>query len=80
MRSHITLSPKHLGLAVLMVALGGAIGTLIRDLSSKINLFTENLHGLVRFICLIGLIRFLGCCSPSTQSVSLWRRTYFDTD
>jgi CrcB protein len=39
MRSHITLSPKQLGLAVLVVALGGAVGTLIRDLSSKINLY-----------------------------------------
>ena len=41
MRSHITLSPKQLGLAVLVVALGGAVGTLIRDLSSKINLYGE---------------------------------------
>src|ERR1017187_1915021 len=39
MRSHITLSPKQLGLAMLVVALGGAVGTLIRDLSSKINLY-----------------------------------------
>jgi len=39
MRSHITLSPKQLGRAVLVVALGGAVGTLIRDLSSKINLY-----------------------------------------
>ena len=41
MRSHITLSPKQLGLAVLVVALGGAIGTLIRDLLLKINLYGE---------------------------------------
>jgi CrcB protein len=41
MRSHITLSPKQLGLAVLLVALGGAVGTSIRDLSSKINLYGE---------------------------------------
>ncbi len=39
MRSNITLSPKQLGLAMLVVALGGAVGTLIRDLSSKINLY-----------------------------------------
>jgi len=39
MRSHITLSPKQLGLAVLFVALGGAVGTLIRDLLLKINLY-----------------------------------------
>jgi len=39
MRSHITLSPKQLSLAVLVVALGGAVGTVIRDLSSKINLY-----------------------------------------
>jgi fluoride ion exporter CrcB/FEX len=37
MRSHITLSPKQLGLAVLAVALGGGIGTLIRDLLLKVN-------------------------------------------
>jgi fluoride ion exporter CrcB/FEX len=40
MRSHITLSPKQLGLAMLFVALGGAVGTLIRDLALKINLYT----------------------------------------
>jgi fluoride ion exporter CrcB/FEX len=39
MRSHITLSPKQLGLAVLFVAVGGAVGTLIRDLLLKINLY-----------------------------------------
>jgi len=39
MHSHITLSPKQLGLAVLTVALGGAVGTLIRDLVLKINLY-----------------------------------------
>jgi fluoride ion exporter CrcB/FEX len=39
MRAHITLSPKQLGLAVLFVALGGGIGTLIRDLILKINLY-----------------------------------------
>jgi fluoride ion exporter CrcB/FEX len=37
MRSPITLSPKQLGLAMLFVALGGAVGTLIRDLLLKIN-------------------------------------------
>jgi fluoride ion exporter CrcB/FEX len=40
MRPHITLSPKQLGLAMLFVALGGATGTLIRDLALKINLYT----------------------------------------
>src|ERR1700691_3895618 len=40
MRSHITLSPKQLGLAMLFVALGGAVGTLIRDLALKINLYS----------------------------------------
>jgi fluoride ion exporter CrcB/FEX len=40
MRSHITLSPKQLSLAMLFVALGGAVGTLIRDLVLKINLYT----------------------------------------
>jgi fluoride ion exporter CrcB/FEX len=39
MPSHITLSPKQLSLAVLCVALGGAVGTLIRDLLLKINLY-----------------------------------------
>jgi fluoride ion exporter CrcB/FEX len=39
MRSHITLSPKQLGVAMLFVALGGAIGTLIRDLLLKIDLY-----------------------------------------
>jgi fluoride ion exporter CrcB/FEX len=39
MRSHITLSPKQLGLAILFVALGGAFGTFIRDLALKINLY-----------------------------------------
>ncbi|MGD0853689.1 MAG: CrcB family protein [Acidimicrobiales bacterium] len=39
MRSHITLSPKQLGLAMLFVAIGGAAGTLIRDLALKINLY-----------------------------------------
>ena len=39
MRSHITLSPKQLGLAVLFVAFGGAIGTLIRDLLLKLNFY-----------------------------------------
>ena|SRR5271167_597142 len=39
MRSHITLSPKQLGLAVLLVAIGGAVGTVIRDLLLKINLY-----------------------------------------
>jgi fluoride ion exporter CrcB/FEX len=37
MRSHITLSPKQLGLAMLFVAMGGAVGTFIRDLLLKIN-------------------------------------------
>ena len=32
MRAHITLSPRQFGLAMLFVALGGAVGTLIRDL------------------------------------------------
>jgi fluoride ion exporter CrcB/FEX len=44
MRSHITLSPKQLGLAVLVVAFGGAVGTLIRDLSLKINLYGESVR------------------------------------
>ncbi len=39
MRPHITLSPKQLGLAVFVVALGGAVGTLLRDLLLKINLY-----------------------------------------
>lgn len=39
MRSHITLSPKQLGIAVFCVALGGAVGTLLRDLLLKINLY-----------------------------------------
>jgi hypothetical protein len=39
MRPHITLSPRQLGLAMLFVALGGAVGTLIRDLALKINLY-----------------------------------------
>jgi fluoride ion exporter CrcB/FEX len=39
MRSHITLSPKQLILAMLFVALGGAVGTLIRDLLLKITLY-----------------------------------------
>jgi fluoride ion exporter CrcB/FEX len=39
MRPHITLSPKQLGFAILCVALGGAVGTLIRDLLLKINLY-----------------------------------------
>jgi CrcB protein len=38
MRSHITLSPKQLGLAMLIVAFGGAVGTLIRDVLLTINL------------------------------------------
>ena len=44
MRSHITLSPKQLGLAVLVVALGGVVGTLIRDLSLKINLYGQSVR------------------------------------
>src|SRR3984957_12914525 len=39
MRDHITLSPKQLGLAMVFVALGGGVGTLIRDLLLKINLY-----------------------------------------
>jgi fluoride ion exporter CrcB/FEX len=39
MPAHITLSPKQLGMAVLFVALGGAIGTFIRDLVLKINVY-----------------------------------------
>jgi fluoride ion exporter CrcB/FEX len=39
MRDSITLSPKQLGLAMLFVALGGGVGTLIRDLLLKINLY-----------------------------------------
>jgi fluoride ion exporter CrcB/FEX len=39
MRAHITLSPKQLCFAMLFVALGGAVGTLIRDLLLKINLY-----------------------------------------
>jgi fluoride ion exporter CrcB/FEX len=39
MPSHITLSPKQLGLAVSFVAFGGAVGTLIRDLLLKINVY-----------------------------------------
>jgi fluoride ion exporter CrcB/FEX len=39
MRANINLSPKQLGLAMLFVALGGAVGTLIRDLLLKINLY-----------------------------------------
>ena len=39
MRSHITLSPKQFGLALLFVAFGGAIGTLIRDVLLKLNFY-----------------------------------------
>lgn len=39
MRSSITLSPKQLGLAMVFVAFGGAVGTLIRDLLLKINVY-----------------------------------------
>ena len=39
MRSHITLSPKQMSLAVLFVAFGGAIGTLIRDLLLKLDIY-----------------------------------------
>ena len=39
MPAHVNLSPKRLSLAVLFVALGGAAGTLIRDLLLKINLY-----------------------------------------
>jgi fluoride exporter len=39
MPAHVTLSPKQLSLAVLFVAIGGAAGTLIRDLLLKINLY-----------------------------------------
>jgi fluoride ion exporter CrcB/FEX len=38
MRSPIALSPKQLGIAMLFVAFGGAMGTLIRDLLLKLNL------------------------------------------
>ena len=37
MRPHITLSPRQLCLAMAVVALGGAVGTLIRDLLLKID-------------------------------------------
>jgi fluoride ion exporter CrcB/FEX len=37
MRSHITLSPNQLGIAVFFVALGGAVGTFLRDLLLKID-------------------------------------------
>src|SRR6204780_673235 len=40
MRPHITLSPRQLGRAMLFVALGRAVGTLIRDLALKINLYS----------------------------------------
>lgn len=43
MRSTISLSPKQLGLAMLFVAFGGAVGTLIRDV-----LLTINLYGIPR--------------------------------
>jgi fluoride ion exporter CrcB/FEX len=39
MRSPITLSPKQLGIAMFFVAFGGAVGTLIRDLLLKLNLY-----------------------------------------
>jgi fluoride ion exporter CrcB/FEX len=39
MRPHITLSPKDLGIAVLFVAFGGGVGTIIRDLVLKVNLY-----------------------------------------
>lgn len=40
MHAHITLSPKQLGVAMLAVAAGGAVGTLLRDLLLKINLYS----------------------------------------
>jgi fluoride ion exporter CrcB/FEX len=40
MPAHVTLSPKQLGFAMLFVALGGAFGTLIRDLLLKINIYS----------------------------------------
>lgn len=39
MRSHITLSPKQLGVAMLVVALGGAVGTFLRDVLLNVNLY-----------------------------------------
>jgi fluoride ion exporter CrcB/FEX len=39
MRPHITLTPKQLGIAILFVAFGGAIGTLIRDVLLKLNFY-----------------------------------------
>ena len=41
MRAHITLSPKQLCFAMMFVALGGAVGTLIRDLLMKVNLYAN---------------------------------------
>lgn len=38
MRSNISLTPKQFGIALLFVAFGGAIGTLLRDLLLKISL------------------------------------------
>ena len=37
MAPHTTLSPRQLTLAILVVALGGALGTALRDLSLKLN-------------------------------------------
>ena len=39
MRANVTLSPRQLCAAMLTVAAGGAVGTLIRDLVLRINLY-----------------------------------------
>ena len=40
MSAHVTLSPKQLGIAILTVGAGGAVGTFIRDLLLRINLYS----------------------------------------
>jgi fluoride ion exporter CrcB/FEX len=40
MPSHITLSPKQLGFAILAVACGGAVGTLLRDFLLRISIYS----------------------------------------
>ncbi len=44
MATHTTLSPRQLTLAVAVVALGGALGTALRDLSLKLNSTTLFAH------------------------------------
>ena len=41
MPANITLTPKQFGLALVAVASGGAVGTLIRDLLLKLNFYSD---------------------------------------